>query len=378
VPLQLDWIRSFVSVADSGGFGSAAARLFRAQSRVSAHIASLEHDLGAELFDRTQRPVALTTAGHAFYAYAGTVLANVEAGRCAVAATQQSLHGVVPVAAHPSAAATFLPGLIRYLQQTDPGIEIEIVGAATVGLDDALRSGRVAIAIRPRLPANDLAGIRQCPLWLEPMRVVLPARDAERYRGPVFRLADLAAQRLIITGEKLQGETEASAMLGALGVRWTVAHVTDQPEALVALVAEGLGIGFTNALALSTLRLRGVVVKKVAPAVFRQVDLHARDDSALQVKSVIAAIKQAPRPKGTLAPAIGPDLAQAIGPGTWPAAYRMVQSGNRIGQARPGRQRLVAAMRPPGGEPDTGRGRDDTDPGPLRGTMAPPVMRSAR
>jgi hypothetical protein len=56
----------------------------------------------------------------------------------------------------------------------------------------------------------------------------------------------------------------------------------------------------------------------------------------------------------------------------------MVQSGNRIGQARPGRQRLVAAMRPPGGEPDTGRGRDDTDPGPLRGTMAPPVMRSAR
>src|SRR5260370_20207258 len=61
--LQTAWLRSFLAVADKGGFGAATLVLHLSQSRVSAHIAALEHALGVTLFDRKARPICTTEAG---------------------------------------------------------------------------------------------------------------------------------------------------------------------------------------------------------------------------------------------------------------------------------------------------------------------------
>src|SRR5258706_15013783 len=64
--LQTAWLRSFLAVADKGGFGAATLALHLSQSRVSAHIAALEHALGVTLFDRKARPICTTAAGGPF------------------------------------------------------------------------------------------------------------------------------------------------------------------------------------------------------------------------------------------------------------------------------------------------------------------------
>jgi LysR family carnitine catabolism transcriptional activator len=64
--LQTAWLRSFLAVADKGGFGAATLPLRLSQSRVSAHIAALEHALGVTLFDRKARPICTTAAGELF------------------------------------------------------------------------------------------------------------------------------------------------------------------------------------------------------------------------------------------------------------------------------------------------------------------------
>src|SRR5260370_11415398 len=64
--LQTAWLRSFLAVADKGGFGAATLVLHLSQSRVSAHIAALEHALGVTLFDRQARPICTTEAGGLF------------------------------------------------------------------------------------------------------------------------------------------------------------------------------------------------------------------------------------------------------------------------------------------------------------------------
>jgi LysR family transcriptional regulator, carnitine catabolism transcriptional activator len=61
--LQTAWLRSFLAVADKNGFGAATLVLHLSQSRVSAHIAALEHALGVSLFDRKARPICMTEAG---------------------------------------------------------------------------------------------------------------------------------------------------------------------------------------------------------------------------------------------------------------------------------------------------------------------------
>src|SRR5258708_29499015 len=64
--LQTAWLRSFLAVADKGGFGAATLVLHLSQSRVSAHIAALEHPLGVALFDRHTRPSCTTEGGDPF------------------------------------------------------------------------------------------------------------------------------------------------------------------------------------------------------------------------------------------------------------------------------------------------------------------------
>ncbi|HZH09603.1 MAG TPA: LysR family transcriptional regulator [Microvirga sp.] len=79
--LTLDQMRTFVTVANSGSFRSAAARLSRVQSAVSNAIANLEDELGVALFDRSGHRPVLTPEGQALLANARDVLLRVDAMR---------------------------------------------------------------------------------------------------------------------------------------------------------------------------------------------------------------------------------------------------------------------------------------------------------
>jgi DNA-binding transcriptional LysR family regulator len=82
---ELDDIRSFIAVAESGGFGRAAHHLGLAKSVVSRRIARLEADLGARLLSRTTRGVAATEAGLEFKERGERILADLVAARESVA-----------------------------------------------------------------------------------------------------------------------------------------------------------------------------------------------------------------------------------------------------------------------------------------------------
>lgn len=82
---ELDDIRSFIAVAETGGFGRAAHHLGLAKSIVSRRISRLEADLGTRLLSRTTRGVAATEAGLEFKARGERILADLVAARESVA-----------------------------------------------------------------------------------------------------------------------------------------------------------------------------------------------------------------------------------------------------------------------------------------------------
>lgn len=67
-------LKFFVAVAEELHFTRASARLRIAQPHVSQEIRRLEREIGAELFARTKRSVALTPAGHVFLQHARALL----------------------------------------------------------------------------------------------------------------------------------------------------------------------------------------------------------------------------------------------------------------------------------------------------------------
>jgi DNA-binding transcriptional LysR family regulator len=82
--VELDWIETFLAVVDRGGFTAASSQVHRSQSRVSAHIAALERELGVQLIDRTRRPATLTAAGRIFSQHARDIIATVNSARSAI------------------------------------------------------------------------------------------------------------------------------------------------------------------------------------------------------------------------------------------------------------------------------------------------------
>src|SRR5512136_406485 len=62
--MELYHLRSFVAVANEGHLSRAAKRLYISQPAVSAHIKTLEEELGVALFARTPQGMRLTKEGH--------------------------------------------------------------------------------------------------------------------------------------------------------------------------------------------------------------------------------------------------------------------------------------------------------------------------
>src|SRR5258707_14927795 len=79
--LDLELLRSFVSVVDSGGFTRAGERVHRTQSTVSQQIKRLEDDLGQPLLNRTAKDVTPTEAGERLLSYARRLLSLAEEAR---------------------------------------------------------------------------------------------------------------------------------------------------------------------------------------------------------------------------------------------------------------------------------------------------------
>jgi DNA-binding transcriptional LysR family regulator len=86
--MELDWLETLLAVVDRGAFTAASEQLHRSQSRVSAHIAALERDLGVRLIDRTRRPATLTAAGKVFTRHAREIVVGVGSARSAVGAVR--------------------------------------------------------------------------------------------------------------------------------------------------------------------------------------------------------------------------------------------------------------------------------------------------
>lgn len=259
---NLDWLETFIAVVDRGGFSAAAGIVHRSQSRVSSHVAALEQALGARLFDRRHRPVLLTDAGEAFLPHARAVLAELDRGHAEVDAVLGLVRGHVVLGSYPSASAAFVPGLLSEFHARHPQISVDLTERTTLDLAEALGSGQLHLALRPLAPRHDTDGLSFRSLWREPLVAVFLPDHPLAAAGTPLPIGEVAENPLVTIGGSVQHEVmyEAHAALRACGALSNIAWQTDQPQTLVNFVRAGLGVGITNALAMSVSDTTGVIV----------------------------------------------------------------------------------------------------------------------
>src|SRR5262250_3635494 len=111
-------LRSFVAVAESGGFTNAARLLNSTQSTVSAQIQRLEEEAGRSLFVRSTRTVRLTSAGETLLGYARTILRLNEDARLRLSGVRHA--GRVRIGANEDLTDSWLPEVLHRFGRHHP------------------------------------------------------------------------------------------------------------------------------------------------------------------------------------------------------------------------------------------------------------------
>src|SRR4030081_1723233 len=157
---DLELLRSFVSVVDSGGFTRAGGRVHRTQSTVSQQIKRLEDDVGQPLLNRTGKDVTPTEAGERLLSYARRVLSAAEEARDVVGGP--SKEGAVRLGIPEDFAAYRLTKLLASFSRARPGLRLDVRADQSVYLRRDLERGELDLALVKR-DAGEKGGIAVWP-----------------------------------------------------------------------------------------------------------------------------------------------------------------------------------------------------------------------
>ncbi|CAN5683064.1 LysR substrate-binding domain-containing protein [soil metagenome] len=192
-PLSLGNLRAFEAVARRSSFSDAAEELFVTQSAISRQIKGLEDELGAPLFVRGTRHVAITPDGQA-------LLRAVEPGLLKIDASVRQIRQSrsrrrVSVTTFASFGSLWLLPRIEAFQRDHPDIDIRVSAHdAVADLDDP----ELDLALRYCSPAQAPAGSRR--LFGEVLTPVVSRSFADQIRRgeapPLLSAADLAQHTL--------------------------------------------------------------------------------------------------------------------------------------------------------------------------------------
>lgn len=191
--MDLSALEIFRAVAAEGSVTRAAERLGRVQSNVTTRVQQLEEQLGATLFLREGRRMALTPAGTSLVAYADRLLALAEEAR-------QALHPAAPsgrlrLGAMESTAAARLPAPLARLHAQWPGLQLELrTGASRELVDQVLaHTSDCALVAWPPPGVDPEAPVDRTPVFTESICIALPADHPPVERPGDLQVGTLAA-----------------------------------------------------------------------------------------------------------------------------------------------------------------------------------------
>src|ERR1700732_1867313 len=118
--MELQQLRYFCAIADTGSFTRAAQHTHVSQPSLSQQIRKLEDELGARLFDRLGRAVRLTELGRTFLPRARSVLRELEAARSDVVERKASIGGPLAIGVIPTVAPYLLPPILAAFTRKYP------------------------------------------------------------------------------------------------------------------------------------------------------------------------------------------------------------------------------------------------------------------
>lgn len=225
--LEIDLLRAFMAVAETGSFTAAAEVVGRSQSAVSQKVLRLEEILGHRVFDRTSRSLSLTPEGETLLVAARRM---VEFNDSIVRRMREPARvGLLRLGISEDFIPAELPQLLARFSRLHPGVRIDLMTGLSCELLGAHEAGTLDAVIAKK----DGAAQRGRVIWREPL-VWMAASD---YRLDFTRPARLVMLRPPCTYREIM-----VAALDNVRREWVAACTASSLMGVQAAVAGGLGV----------------------------------------------------------------------------------------------------------------------------------------
>ncbi|MES2581916.1 MAG: LysR family transcriptional regulator [Pseudomonadota bacterium] len=272
--LDLQQLRCFVAVAETGSVARAAERLHLSASPLSRQIMALEHRLGLTLFLREGKRLQLSVSGRRFLPQCQSLLAQAARLEAEARDEAQGVAGQLAIAYVDSALFHgVLPRAVQALKGSRPQLRVRLQALRSAEQFAALRRGDIDIAFTHRAPP-DGEGLVSQRVAVDPFMLAMPATHP-LVGARTLRARDLAQEDFLWVSPTTspQGHAELVAACQRLGFTPRIQHEVNEPMAALEWVAQGLGLCVVQA-ALQARAPAQVHMRPLPPAFGLGLELH--------------------------------------------------------------------------------------------------------
>jgi DNA-binding transcriptional LysR family regulator len=282
-PMELRSLHYFVRIAELGSITRAAAHLHLAQPALTRHVQRLEEELGVALFTRANRGVRLTEAGERLLDGALRILRDVERTGDEIRAHDAHPSGRIILGITPTLCPVLVPELFRRVRRDFPRVDLKVMHAGMVRLEEFVIDGRVDLALLSELSRSRLVVSAR----LAEEEMVLVTRPGARPAG-VVDAAELAQTPLVL-GDGLRSAMDA--LLAGSGIELKVEIEINDHETMRLMVQEGVAAAILPYSSVARECARGLVAahRLTGDGVFRTLALGVRvSRGASQAREAVA------------------------------------------------------------------------------------------
>src|SRR5215831_6482101 len=257
--VDLAQLEMLVATVEAGGVQKAAGRVFRTQPAVSMALRRLEDEIGAALFDRSNRGAyVLTPTGEVLYTSAKRLLRMRDEALAEVRDLHELQRGKVRIGANESTMNYLLPNLVAAFQEKYPKIKLDLRRQNSAGLIQEVKENGVDLAFIGFMPEEK--EIEAMPVMRDELVMIANPGHPLRQRNSV-RIADLGEYSFIahsVTVPSRQKVIEAFRMAETpLNISMEVSTL----DTIKKLVALNLGVAFVPEMCVHEELGRGELVK---------------------------------------------------------------------------------------------------------------------
>ena len=222
---QIDYLRTFIALAETKGFTKTGVQVNKSQSAVSMQIKRLEDEIGKKLFERIGKTVKLTAEGHILIKYALRIIK--EHDDAVRALSKPDLEGFLRVGSPEHYTVGILPKLLARFASIYPDVLVEMRCENSDVIKDAVDKGELDVGICTQISEGGQVISHDPIVWVaEPGFIVqkysiLPIAVFEK--GCIFR-------------------TWATEALEKCGVNYRIVYVSHSISGLIDAVKAGFAV----------------------------------------------------------------------------------------------------------------------------------------